>query len=282
MHTRHVFKTQTIADLVTAAMRHDKQNRRSFPWRETADPYRILVSEYMLQQTQTERVVDKYGCFLKSFPTVRDLAAAARRAVLARWVGLGYNRRAIALHDASRVIVRDHGGIVPSDEAVLLSLPGVGPYTAAAVVVFAHNRPAVAIETNVRAAVAHHCMPNADGADDATVRRAAELVLAEALRRSVSPRDLYTALMDYGAHLKRIGAPASRPRRAPQKKFAGSVRQARGMIVRMLLNGDRVPAAGGRHLAKKTWTDAIDGLVRDGVIGKRGAEYVIRDDVPAT
>ena len=141
----------TYIDFQTTILRYYEEHGRSFPWRVTDDPYAILVSEFMLQQTQTERVTEKYNRWLEVFPTAGDLAAAPLVQVLECWVGLGYNRRANFLHQCAKSIVADYGGIVPEDPAVLQTLSGIGPYTAAAISTFAYNRPNVFIETNIRA-----------------------------------------------------------------------------------------------------------------------------------
>src|SRR3989344_3466370 len=133
-----------------------KNGRHDLPWRKTKDPYRILVSEMMLQQTQVPRVTEKYKEFLKKFPTVRALAKAPLSDVLKVWSGLGYNRRAKYLHDAAKQLMLFSRGrvFIASDE--LRKLPGIGPYTAAAVRVFAFNEPDILIETNIPAAYLHH------------------------------------------------------------------------------------------------------------------------------
>ena len=122
---------------------------RDLPWRHTRDPYRILVSEFMLQQTQVSRVLDYYDPFLRRYPTVDALARAHKRAVREAWDGLGYYRRAANLHRLAKVVVRRHAGVVPDDPAELLRLPGVGPYTAGAVATFAYEKPVAAVDTNV-------------------------------------------------------------------------------------------------------------------------------------
>ena len=123
---------------------------RDLPWRRTRDPYRVLVSEFMLQQTQVSRVLDFYPRFLKRYPDLATLARARPRAVREAWEGLGYYRRAINLHRLAREVVRRHAGSLPSDPRELEALPGVGPYTAGAVATFAYERPAAAVDTNVR------------------------------------------------------------------------------------------------------------------------------------
>ncbi len=122
---------------------------RDLPWRRTRDPYRVLVSEFMLQQTQVSRVLEYYGPFLRKYPSLRALARARPRAVREAWDGLGYYRRAANLHRLAKDVVRRHAGVVPSDPDQLLQLPGVGPYTAGAVATFAYERPVAAVDTNV-------------------------------------------------------------------------------------------------------------------------------------
>lgn len=132
-----------------ALLKWFRANGRSLPWRETRDPYRIVVSEFMLQQTQVSRVVDYYDRFLDRFGTIERLARARPKAVREAWEGLGYYRRAENLHRLARTVVDDHGGRIPADPEVLRTLPGVGPYTAGAVATFAFERRAAAVDTNV-------------------------------------------------------------------------------------------------------------------------------------
>jgi A/G-specific adenine glycosylase len=157
-----------------ALLRWYRAHARALPWRETRDPYRVLVSEFMLQQTQVSRVLDFYPRFLARFPTVERLARARPRAVREAWEGLGYYARAANLHALARTVVKDHGGAIPSDPASLRDLPGVGRYTAGAVASFAYERRAAAVDTNVARvlsrvfgitgasalwALAHHLLP---------------------------------------------------------------------------------------------------------------------------
>jgi A/G-specific adenine glycosylase len=123
---------------------------RSLPWRDTRDPYRILVSEFMLQQTQAERVIPKYEEFLQRFPTLQALADAPAGEVIRAWAGLGYNRRALNLHRACREVVERFHGVVPANITGLLSLPGIGPYTAGAVACFAYETDVAFVDTNIR------------------------------------------------------------------------------------------------------------------------------------
>ena len=209
-----------------------RRKGRVLPWRATRDPYAILVSELMLQQTQVSRVLPKYEAFLKRLPTFEALAQAKFSDVLLLWQGLGYNRRAKALHALSRVVVAEHGGVLPKDERALLSLPGVGPYTAAAVRVFAFNESSVMIETNIRTVYTHFFFPGKRNVADAEL-----LPLIERTMDKKNPRRWFSALMDYGAYLKgsgiRINSRSSHYVR--QSRFEGSRRQLRGALLRLIL-----------------------------------------------
>ena len=213
------------------AWRHGRRHYRSLPWRETGDPYAILVSEVMLQQTQVTRVLDYYTRFLSRFPDPASLAAAPPAAVLERWSGLGYNRRALALQRAAVAVMRDHGGLLPADRDALLRLPGVGPATAGAVLAFAFSRPAVFIETNIRRVFLHEFFPAAAAVADASLWP----LVARTLDRR-RPRRWYYALMDWGAELgRRPGNPNRRSAHySRQSPFAGSRRELRGRVLRLL------------------------------------------------
>jgi len=130
-----------------------REHARDLPWRQTRDPYAILVSEVMLQQTQVDRVLPYYTRFLERFPTVEDLAKAATSDVIRIWSGLGYNRRAVNLQRAARAIVDEHGGVFPDDPGDLKKLPGIGAYTAGAIAAFAHERDVAFLDTNMRRVV---------------------------------------------------------------------------------------------------------------------------------
>jgi A/G-specific adenine glycosylase len=224
---RYGLTPATVRKFRNLVYAHYETEGRTFPWRETDDPYRILVSEIMLQQTQTSRVLVKWAPFLAAFPTVQALAAASQREVLAAWQGLGYNRRALNLHRAAKAIVAEHGGRVPDSTAALTGLPGVGRDTAGAVLVLAFNRPAAYLETNIRA-VYHHVFSPEGTMKDGEVR---ELV-GKTLDRE-DPRRWYFALYDYGASLKR--ARQAGPVKRKQSRFEGSDRQVRGAVLRLLL-----------------------------------------------
>lgn len=213
---------------------HKRHGRHNLPWRETTDPYRILVSELMLQQTQVVRVIPKYQAFIKKFPTVQLLAKAQLGDVLRLWQGLGYNRRAKYLHECARVIVHTQAGQFPQDAASLQQLPGIGPYTAAAVCAFAYNQPVTLIETNVRQVFIHHFFPRRETVTDKEI--------LEKVQRTIPPeqaRIWYAALMDYGSFLKQQHGNNTQKATSYTKQttFSGSDRQIRGAILRLLITG---------------------------------------------
>jgi len=192
----------------------------------------------MLQQTQVQRVAVKYRSFLRAFPTVHALAGATKEAVIREWRGLGYNRRALNLKKAAEKIVSDFGGRVPRDEKYLLSLPGVGAYTAAAIQAFAFNMPSVVIETNIRAAVIKHFFGRrgTKKVSDAEIKNVVEKTLD-----TKNPREWYAALMDYGAHIKRAEENFSKRSTGytKQSAFKGSNRENRSRILELLFEKPR-------------------------------------------
>lgn len=252
-----------------------RRHRRDFPWRHTEDPYHILVSEIMLQQTQVGRVAEKFIEFIAAFPAVGDLARAPLKKVLAAWQGMGYNRRARYLHELAKRVVTDHGGVVPDDPAVLEKLPGIGRATAASICAFAFNRPTLFIETNIRAVFIHFFFHDETNVPDRDI-----LPLAEAALDRKRPRDWYSALMDYGSMLKKRHPNPSRKSAHHQKQapFEGSRRQVRGRVLRALLGK---PGMSPRQLAAALdmsvsgLRPVIDELLREGMVRKNGGRLYI-------
>lgn len=186
----------------------------------------------MLQQTQVARVREKYPEFLKAFPNVRALAEAPLSRVLTVWQGMGYNRRARFLRDAAQMILREHSGRIPKTERELRALPGVGHYTANAVMTFAWNEPRVFIETNIRRIFIHHFFNDRRDVHDNEI-----MPLVEQTLDHKDPREWYYALMDYGAHLPkvaRINPNIKSEHYTKQSTFKGSLRELRGKIIRAL------------------------------------------------
>ena len=217
---------------------YDVRARDDLPWRAARDPYRVLVSEVMLQQTQVARVAEKYIPFLERFPDVASLAAAPLEDVLRAWRGLGYNRRALALKRAAGVIVDEHDGRVPDTLEALVALPGVGHATAAQVLAFAYDIGVPFIETNIRSVYLHEFFGDAEGVPDSAI-----LPLVEATLDHERPREWFWALMDYGTHLKATHPNPSRRSRhhAKQGRFEGSDRQLRGRLLAALSDSGTPP-----------------------------------------
>lgn len=210
---------------------HAQKVNRQLPWRDTTDPYKILVSEIMLQQTQAERVIPKYLAFIQEFPDFKTLATAPLPKLLAAWQGLGYNRRALSLQKAAREVVEKYQGKLPPDPKLLEELPGIGPATAASIVVYAFNLPFVFIETNVRTVFIHLFFNNKTGVTDQEL-----LPLVTKMIPPKEARRWYNALMDYGVMLKKEFKNPSRKsaHHTKQSRFTGSSRQVRGTILALL------------------------------------------------
>ena len=208
------------------------EHRRKMPWRVSRNPYHILVSEIMLQQTQVGRVLAKYEEFTSRFPDFDSVSKASLPEILGVWQGLGYNRRAIALQKICRLVVTEYGGVLPGSTETLQTFPGIGPATAGAICAFAFNQPAVFIETNIRRVFIHFFFPNKSEIKDKEI-----LPLVEGTLDTRNPRTWYHALMDYGAMLKNEEYNPNRRsahynRQAP---FQGSNREIRGLILKTLL-----------------------------------------------
>jgi len=210
---------------------HYQEHGRSLPWRKTRNPYHILVSEVMLQQTQVDRVIDKYQEFITTFPDVQTLAKSPLKKILKVWQGLGYNRRALALKRIAEIVCERHDGIVPSHLDALERLPGIGKTTASEIVSFAFNQPAVFIETNIRSVFIHFFFSHRNDVSDAEM-----LPLVEKTLDTTQARRWYYALMDYGVALKKKYRNPSRRslHYRKQSPFDGSNRQIRGMILKIL------------------------------------------------
>lgn len=254
-----------------------KKNRRDLPWRTSHDPYRILVSEVMLQQTGVERVMPKYESFIKKWPTAKALSRADTKNVLQMWSGLGYNRRALYLHRAVGEIVSRFKNKFPDNPRELETLPGIGPYTARAIAAFAFNRPDVFIETNIRAVFVYEFFAG----KKRKIKDDEILALVEKTLDRKNPREWYAALMDYGSYLKRAGL-SKNTRHAnytKQSTFKGSLREVRGGLMKYLLS------LGGSVKLEQLLIDlpfpklriekALETLLKEGLVKtKRGHYYV--------
>ncbi len=205
---------------------------RDFAWRNIDDPYRIMVSEIMLQQTQTSRVIKKFEQFVTEFPTFCVLAKTTLRHALSMWQGLGYNRRAKYLLEIAQWVITENNGIFPSRTEELIKLPGIGKATAASICAFAFNKPTVFIETNIRTVFIHFFFKNEEKVHDNDI-----LPLVAQTLDFENSREWYYALMDYGVMLKQRPDVSNRKSAHyhKQSRFIGSDRQIRGRIVQILI-----------------------------------------------
>lgn len=236
--------------------------RHALAFRKTQNPYRIAVSEIMLQQTQVPRVLPKYRAWVREFPTWRALSKASQRKVLTHWSGLGYNRRALYLHAAAQKIVADYGGKTPEDINQLSSLPGFGPYTSRAILIFALNKNVVTVDTNIRRVLIHEF-----GLSPRTPLKEVWRIAEHILPKGRS-RDWHNALMDY-ATIALPKTPNIRPL-STQSRFKGSVREIRGEIIRSLLSKKSISI---KTIAKKMKRSEQD--VKKAVLGLQ-KEHMVR------
>lgn len=226
---------QQIEEFQGVVWEYYKEHGRHMPWREDPSPYKVLVSELMLQQTQVSRVIPKFDAFMYTCPNIAVLAEKSLAEVLELWSGLGYNRRAKYLHQAAQTIMSDFDGVIPDDFNQLIKLPGIGKNTAGAIMAYAFQIPVVFIETNIRTVYFHHFYN--DSHDTVSDKELEELVKTTIDNEQL--REWYWALMDYGSHLKSVaGGQLSRSKHyVKQSPLKGSPREMRGRIVRALVSG---------------------------------------------
>lgn len=258
-------------------------HQRDLPWRRVPydtrlkqrDPYKILVSEVMLQQTQVQRVIPKYEEWLKAFPSLTALANASPRDVLLHWSGLGYNRRALYLQKFAQSVVKELNGVVPQDEKILRSLPGIGEYTARALLCFAFDMQVAVVDTNIRKVIAVKFFKS---------ELPEEKVIQEIARELLPQGKAYEwnqALMDYaGSMLKEHKIPIPK-----QSKFKDSNRFFRGLIVRILLAEHRVSleellekVENTKNIDKMRLEKIIQQMEGDGLVQIKNNEISVPDE----
>lgn len=251
------------------------QGRHDLLWRQPDaegrfDPYKILVSEMMLQQTQVSRVLPKYVQFLRKYPAVHDLSRATLADVLAEWQGLGYNRRAKFLWQAAQLI--DGMQAFPETSEELVKLPGIGLNTAAAVLVYSFNQPLTFIETNIRTVFIHHYYQ-----DDVDVADKDILALVSQTIDKEHPREWYWALMDYGSYLKATVGNISRLSKSytKQSSFVGSNRQIRGMVIRTLIGSKQTKSELEAIVQDERLATVLVQLQTEDLIRYDGTYYVL-------
>jgi A/G-specific adenine glycosylase len=252
-----------------------REHKRPMAWRETTDPYRILVSEIMLQQTQVERVSLKYPEFIARFPDFPALSRATPADILPVWQGMGYNRRAIALQKCAARVMEEFGGYLPGDADTLATFPGIGRATASSIAAFAFNLPVVFIETNIRRVFIHFFFRDGDTVTDEEILP----LVGRALDRE-NPREWYWALMDLGTWLKK-SVPNPNRRSAhytKQSAFEGSDRKIRGEILRSLVSRNQMTVAEitcAYEKDTKRLTKILRALESEGFIRKNGKYFEI-------
>ncbi len=272
--------TMNRADFVTRIWEEGGESYRDLPWRNISDAYAVLVSEVMLQQTQVSRVKRYWPQFMDAFPTIEALASASTKEVLSLWQGLGYNRRALSLKRSADELLTHGCEELPNSFDELIALPGIGPATAAGVLAFAFELPAVYLETNVRAVFIHELFPDADKVPDADL-----LPYVADTASHADPRGWNYALLDYGATLKRSGSNPSRASTAyaRQSAFEGSRRQKRAEVVRIVLDAaegmpldavrealDAVEVAQGRCAVDESlFNSLISDLIQEGFLSQQ-------------
>ena len=280
MHIKHKNLTKkTIQNFRKKIYTNYKNHGRTLPWRQTLEPYHILVSEIMLQQTQVDRVIDKYNQFIRILPSIQKLAKAPVEKVLRIWQGLGYNRRALMIHRCANAIIEEYHGSIPDNPELLQTLPGIGKTTAASICVFAFHKPLIFIETNIRTVFIYEFFPNRKEITDN------ELVpLIKQTLDKKNPFKWYSALMDYGAYLKKNFPNPSRKsvHHTKQSRFEGSDRQIRGKTLRLLLSQKKSSLKKMNlelQIDPERFKKILQGLVEEGFIRYYKRYYIISTDI---
>ena len=249
-----------------------RRHARPMPWRESSDPYHIYLSEVMLQQTQVARVLPRYLQYIKRYPTITEVAQAPLSQLLQMWQGLGYNRRAINMGRACRLMATHHSGRIPQRRKELLALPGVGVATAGAILVYAFGQRAPFIETNIRRLFIHFFFAERPLTDSIADSEIMPLIEKSLPRRKL--RHWFYALTDYGAKLARKSPNPNRRAQAyrQQPPFAGSHRALRGAIIRYVLQEkalsrsllcEHLPAYGTAQIEQALAELAAEGMITE-------------------
>jgi A/G-specific adenine glycosylase len=250
---------------------------RDLPWRNIDNPYLILVSEIMLQQTQVSRVIVKYPEFIRMFPDWKTLARAPLTRVLSAWEGLGYPRRGLALKRIAETVIDDLQGELPADYETLVSLPSVGPATAGSILAFAFGKPTVFIETNIRAVYIHFFFGRSKSVSDSELFPYIEKTLD-----TRHPRKWYYALMDYGVYLKKLDRSilAKSAHYRKQSPFKGSQRELRSRILKLISGMPGITKSKIARSLERTSDDVspcLANLEREGFIAKKRNSYSVED-----
>jgi len=255
------------------------EKARIFPWRYSNSPWAILMSEFMLQQTQTSRVIDYFTLFTQRFPKPSDLASCEKAELFSLWQGLGYNRRALYLKETARLLSENYGDAVPADYACLVACPGIGPNTAGAILVYSFNIPQAFLETNIKAALIHEFFPHEEAVQDAQL-----LELSRQLMSLEDPRTWFYALVDYGVEIKKTYGNPTRKSKTYQKqsRFEGSLRQVRGSLIRCLLKNPGIERENLKRAVEKDlgfetlyYEEALNKLLSEGLVSEKAQAYYL-------
>ena len=255
-----------------------EKSGRKLPWRYEKDPYRVLISEVMLQQTQVSRVIPKYKEFLNKFPTIQHLAQSRLSDVLRTWQGMGYNRRAKYLHETARLIVNQFNGTVPDTTDALVALPGIGSHTAGAIMSYAFNKPVPFIETNIRAVYLYFFFKSSQKVSDTEM-----LDIIKKTMDTRRPRDWFYALTDYGVFLKSSEKFKNIQSKhyAKQSPFEGSRRQVRGLLLRLASETGSVSLQTIQELSQRSQKDIVDiitDMENEGLVERSGGGWRLKNE----
>ncbi|NBK22887.1 MAG: DNA repair protein [Spirochaetia bacterium] len=279
VHQTFTQTPQGLLDFKTLILDFYAQHGRPFAWRRTSDPYQVLVSEVMLQQTQTGRVVPKYESFLSQWPDFPSLAEASTESLLSVWKGLGYNRRALNLRKSARM-TEAWDWTIPNDKVLIESLPGVGKATSAAIRSFCFGQKSVYLETNIRRVLLSTFYPEVEEVKDKDL----ELLLYELSLINEDMKSWYYALMDYGVLLKALFPNANRrsAHYTKQKKFENSNRQIRGQLIHLLTDTgskelsviyDLLP-----YFEDERILNSLEQLTKEGFVQEKEGVYGLREE----
>lgn len=246
-----------------------KKNKRSLPWRETTNPYYIMISEIMLQQTQVNRSIEKYLEFIDKYPTIKDLAEASVSSVLKSWSGLGYNRRALWLHEAANQIVKLKD--FPETPEELQKLKGIGPYTSRSILIFAFNYDIATVDTNIRRILI------AENFAKEETKEKELFIIAQKLLPKGKARDWHNALMDFGSLVLTSAKTGIKPKTTTSRNSKEN-RRFRGIIVKYLTRNSKAlkeRMIKNCNIPTEKIDDILEGLLADGLIIKIRKYYAL-------
>ncbi|MCE1189853.1 MAG: Fe-S cluster assembly protein HesB, partial [Ignavibacteria bacterium] len=260
-------KIEDISLFQSKILRWYTSNKREMPWRDNPSPYQVMISEFMLQQTQYRRVIPYYYQFLCTYPDIYSLANANAADLLRLWSGLGYNSRALRLQQSARIILEKYNGVIPAEYKFLIDLPGVGDYIASAILAFAFNIPEAVIDINIKRVFIHEFqLPTG-----ISYKRLKEF--AARFVPGGRSSEWHNALMDYGASLPAATRKSSAPA-AVQKPFEGSVRQLRGKIVKLLITVPQLTGADmHQYFQDPRLDDILEKMVNEQLVQYRENKY---------